>query len=187
MEDASRLSEELHRDAHALLEASGLLRRLEVFGEVVVTGSYRYDLMTVPDVDLCLVNPRAGLELASETAHDLIAQGFWRGVSCDDFVQFPRDDLPGGLYLGLKRPFRGRFWKVDVWLLTDASRDAEFNEAMSRLTDEQRAAIMTIKQWRHEAHLVSLPSKLIYYAVLQGRAHDVESFHRLIEDEWPVT
>ena len=117
--DLTQLSDELHRDAEALLEASGLMGRLELCGEVILTGSYRYELMTVPDLDLCLVSPRVGLELAAEIVHDLIAKGFWRGVSCDDFVQFPRDDLPSGVYLGLKRAFRGRFWKVDVWLLTD--------------------------------------------------------------------
>ena len=57
---------------------------------------------------------------------------------------------------------------------------------MTRLTAEQRATILQIKHWRREANLLSFPSKLIYDAVLTGRAHDVESFQRLIEDEWPA-
>lgn len=76
MEEIAHLSGELRRDTEALLDESGLLRRLEAFGEVVLTGSYRYDLMTVPDVDLCLVSPDAGLRLASDIASALIAQGF---------------------------------------------------------------------------------------------------------------
>ncbi len=175
---------ELQRDAEALLEESALLPCLKKYGQVLLTGSYRYHLMVAPDIDISIANPCAGREQAKEIVGDLISQGYWRGISFDDFIKFPREDLPSGIYLGLKRSFRGQFWKVDVWLLSDIAQNEAFDDSMSRLTNEQRSAIMQIKYWRREANLLSIPSKLIYDAVLYGRAHDVESFQRLIEGEW---
>lgn len=180
--EIDRLPAELQNDATALLADSELILKLEKYGQVMITGSYRYDLMTVPDIDICVAIPHAGLEHAREIVSELIGQAFWRGVFVEDFLQFPRKDLPSGIYLGLKRPFRGRFWKVDVWLLADTAQDVTFNEAMARLTDEQRTVIMQIKHWRREANALSIPSKFIYDAVLQGQVSDVESFKRLNEE-----
>lgn len=53
---------------------------------------------------------------------------------------------------------------------------------MAHLTPEQREAILAIKHWRREAKKLALPSMLIYEAVLQGKAHDVASFQRLLEE-----
>ncbi|HOF88624.1 MAG TPA: hypothetical protein PLZ36_11045 [Armatimonadota bacterium] len=181
MGDLTLLSEELHRDASALLAESALLELLAPYGQVLPTGSYQYRLMAVPDIDLCIVHPQIGRMQAGEIVSTLIDQGFWRGVAYEDFLQFPREDLPAGIYLGLKRSFRGRFWKVDLWCLTDATRDLAVHEALAHLTEEQRRTILQIKQWRREANELSMPSMLIYEAVLRGKAHDVSSFLRVLE------
>lgn len=177
----TRIATELQTDADALLVESALLDLLGPFGQVMPTGSYRYWLMTVPDIDIHLTNPAFDRELVSRLVTDLIVQGFWRGVSYEDFVQFPREDLPVGYYLGLKRYYRDNFWKIDIWCLTDPSRNLAFDEAMAHLTSEQRLAILSIKHWRREANKLALPSMLIYEAVLQGKAHDVASFQRWLE------
>ncbi len=181
--DIANASPELERDADELLTASELIPCLEKHGQVHITGSYRYHLMTVPDIDINLASPPAGREQAGEIVTELIAQGYWRGIAFEDFRQFPREDLPSGIYLGLKRAFRGRFWKVDVWLLADMARQTAFDEAMSRLTGEQRNAIMQIKHWRREANMLSFTSRLIYEAVMSGRAWDVASFQQCIEED----
>lgn len=180
----NNISIEIEHDAADLLVTSGLISHLEKFGQVLITGSYLYHLMTVPDIDICIATPHAGLAQAKAIVSDLIDQGFWRGVSFDDFIQFPREDLPSGIYIGLNRRFRDRFWKIDIWLLADISTDVAFNDVISRLTDEQRRTIMQIKEWRRQANLLSIPSKSIYDAVLHGYADDVATFQRLVEEEW---
>ncbi len=173
----------LQGEADALLQESELLPRLSKYGAVVVTGSYRYRLMTCADLDLHVVNPQAGREQAKALLCELVDQAFWRGFMLQDWVQFHHEDLPTGLYFGLKRDYRDRFWKVDIWLLTEsAPEQAAFHEAMSRLTPEPRKAILLLKQWRDQ-HSRNTPSMKIYEAVLSGQAYDVESFLRLPQED----
>ncbi len=177
-QDVETQAAALQREAEALLQESELIPRLSAYGAVVVTGSYRYRLMTFADLDLHIVNPQAGKEQAKALLCELIDQGFWRGFMLQDWVQFHHEDLPTGLYFGLKRDYRDRFWKVDIWFLTESPPEqAAFHEAMSRLTPEQRQAILLIKQWR-DRDSRNTPSMKIYEAVLSGQAEDVESFVR---------
>jgi len=182
MDDNTMVTNQLHADADALLAESALPDLLAPYGQVQLTGSYRYRLMTVPDIDLHLINPAFDREQVKHLVTDLIAQGFWRGISYEDFVQFPREDLPVGYYIGLKRLILGNFWKIDIWCLTDPSRNLAFDEAMAHLTPKQCQVILAIKHWRREANKLALPSMLIYEAVLQEKAYDVTSFQRWLEE-----
>jgi hypothetical protein len=174
-----RLASELQAEADALLQESELLDRLSGFGEVVITGSYRYRLMTNADLDLYVISPDFTREHAKALLCALIDQAFWRGFLFEDWVQFQHEGLPAGLYLGLKLGYRGRFWKVDIWGLREQPPStAKLAEAMAALTEEQRKAILLIKQWR-DRHAQGVPSTDIYEAVRLGHAWDVESFQRV--------
>ncbi|HEX2987278.1 MAG TPA: hypothetical protein VHS06_03810 [Chloroflexota bacterium] len=173
-----RLSDELQQEADAPLAESGLIQLLEKHGNVTIGGSYKYQLMTVSDIDLYVTGTDAGRDQGKRIVCELIDQGFWRGYALEDFVQFPREDFPTGIYIGLKRSFRERFWKVDIWNLPEIPKDVLcLDEAMSQLSDARRIAIMKIKRWR-DSNSLKIPSKSIYDAVLLGRACDVESFKR---------
>jgi hypothetical protein len=179
--DIDRVSDELQRDADALLIASQLIPRLEKHGRVVIQGSYKYRLMTVPDIDLSVLSSRAGRDQAKSIVCDLIDQGFWRAYDLEDFVQFPYEDLPSGIYIGLRRVFRDRLWKVDIWNLVDIPCEVLcLDEAMAGITEAQRTAIMQIKHWRNSTDR-KVASRYIYDAVLGGTANDVQSFRRLID------
>ena len=170
---------ELQNEAEALLLESELIPRLSNYGVVVVTGSYRYRLMTCADLDLHVIHPQAGRAQAKALLCELIDQAFWRGFMLQDWAQFQHEGFPNGLYFGLKRDYRDRFWKVDIWYLTESPPEqAAFHEAMSHLTQEQRKAILLIKHWR-DGHSKNTPSLKIYEAVRLGQAYDVDSFRRL--------
>lgn len=178
-QEAARLASELQDEAEALLQESGLLDRLSGFGEVVVTGGYCYRLMTNADLDLYVINPGFTREHMKSLLCELIDQAFWRGFVFEDWVRFRHEGFPSGLYLGLKRDYRGRFWKVDIWGLHQQPASAvELAKAMAELTEEQRKAILLIKRWR-DGHARGVRSTDIYEAVRLGRAWDVESFQRV--------
>ena len=178
--NARELCSDLQCDADALLQTSGLIPLLQRYGPVLIQGSYRYRLMTVPDIDLYVIGPYAGRPQAKEILCELIDQGFWNAFLFGDWVQFQHEGFPSGFYVGLKRTFRDRRWKVDIWNLVELPPDVPlFAEAMSSLTDEQRETILQIKHWR-DIEARKIPSKLIYDAVLHGETHDVESFKRTI-------
>lgn len=172
----------MQQDADALLAESELIPRLRKYGHVTVVGSYSYQLMTVRDIDVYVIDSQAGRDQAKDILCDLIDQAYWRSFLFGDWIQFQHDGFPCGIYIGLKRRFRGELWKVDIWNMTDISSDlVSFNDAMSKLTETQRTTIMHIKHWRNSS-AQNISSKLIYDAVLQERAHDVESFKLLLEE-----
>ena len=147
--DVDDISAELQQDAEDLLTESELIPRLEKHGVVTTVGSYRHHLMTVPDIDIDVIDPLAGRDQAKGILCDLIDQGFWRGFSLEDFVQFPFDCFPCGIYIGLKRTFRDRLWKVDIWNLVDIPPPVlSLDAAMSQATRAQRTLIIEIKRWR---------------------------------------
>ena len=170
----------LQDDAEALIEESGLITLLETFGKVSVQGSYRYRLMTIPDIDIYVIGPETGRSHAKALLSTLIDQGFWNAFMFGDWVHFDREEFPSGYYIGLKRTFRCRRWKVDIWdLVEEPAGNSEFAERMSHLEDEEREAILNIKRWR-DAEGYRIGSKQIYDAVLSGQAKDLLSFKRLI-------
>ncbi len=181
-QEALKLASELQQEADALVEESQLLERLARLGTVVVTGSYRYRLMTNADLDLYVIHPDFTREHAKALLCDLIDQAFWRGFMLEDWTRARQDELPArlhpGLYLGLKLDYRGRFWKVDIWgLHQQPASCAALAEAMAALTDAKRTAILVIKRWRDQ-HARAIPSTDIYEAVRLGHAWDVASFQR---------
>ena len=163
-----------------MLAASGLIQCLAQHGIVTVSGSYKYHLMTVPDIDIYITDPRAGRDQGKSIVCDLIDQGFWREFALEDWVQFQHPGFPSGIYIGLKRTFRDRLWKVNIWNVVDIPPDAlRIDKAVSGISEDQRTAIVRIKLWR-DSNAGKVPSKSIYDAVLEGKANDVESFRRVI-------
>ncbi len=160
-----------HRDATALLRATRLVERLSGYGEVVSLGSYRYDLMYDPDLDFYVVNPSADLDLALDALNAFVRSGEFYAYYFGDWASAPRHpSMPEGTYLGLKKLFRKRKWKVDVWFVrSDRENDREWIERS--LTPESRLAILRLKRLREE-HGVRLPSYELYRAVLEERITD---------------
>ena len=178
--DMTEGSAQLQGDADSLLASSGLVPLLKEFGHVTFQGSYLYRLMTVPDIDIYVTSPRAGREQARTILLRLIDQAFWNAFFFGDWVQFHHEGLPTGFYLGLKHTFRDKRWKIDIWNLPEVPLDSvAFNRAMSALSKEQRQVVLQIKEWRDSA-APKVSSKMIYDAVLQGKARDVSSFQKMM-------
>ena len=178
------IADVLQKDADALLEASGLVQLLASFGRVYRTGSYRYHLMFVPDIDLYVISPDAGKQQATSILNKLIEQGFWNAFLFGDWVQFRHKGFPEGYYVGLKRTFRQRRWKIDIWNLPTVPQELLHYDqwVTDHLSHDKKLLILEIKRWR-EASGREVPSKLIYDFVLSGRVNSLESFKALLQSE----
>ncbi len=141
------LSASLHRDATALLKKTDLLKKLSKYGEVVLSGSYILDLMMDGDIDLFIVNEDFDKPKSVKILSELIAQGDFNGYLYYDWSQRRRAGFPQGFYLGLKTDFRGRKWKVDVWLVNKAFAPTKRLMKMVRenLDEKNKKEILRLK------------------------------------------
>lgn len=55
-----KYSEKIKADADQLMETTDIINNLSEFGQINIGGSYKYDLMWNPDIDIVVVcdNPR---------------------------------------------------------------------------------------------------------------------------------
>jgi hypothetical protein len=169
-------SRQVQVQADALLQESGVVRTLEGYGGVRFTGSYAYSLMVNRDVDIYVINSSTSREAAVEALNTFIRQGFFNACLYYDFVDFTQEGFPYGYYIGLKTPFRGEKWKIDIWFLWQDIPERELLIQDLRALDEgKRAAILEIKRYVAE-HELAIASLKIYNAVLREGVSDVHTF-----------
>lgn len=161
--------------ATAVLDASQLLDVLPPPRRVVFSGSYAYDLMMSPDIDVHVLPVAFGRRAAIDGLCALVEHGWWNTYTLGDYVEERfRADLEGqvtrGYLLKLGRTFEDRRWNVDMWLLDPARYPGDLIASkMAAVTPEQRLAILRIKEARAEGKL-SASGVEIYSAVLD---HDL--------------
>jgi hypothetical protein len=78
-----RESVDWHTMADTISCDSGLFDNLEKFGEVIVAGGYKYDLMMYGDIDIHLLC-KPTKSLAASIVSYFIDDGWWRSVKCVD-------------------------------------------------------------------------------------------------------
>jgi hypothetical protein len=171
--------------ADGLLAESKLVDLLERHGEVHFSGSYAYDVMMSPDVDIHLVLPAFTREHAARVLLSLVEQGWWATITFADRVdeRFRPPTLQGvprGYYVGLETDLDGARWKVDVWLLDETKyRGDVWRPIMESISDEQRQAILELKVARGDER-VSAAGVEIYEAVINGGVRTVAQLDRLL-------
>jgi hypothetical protein len=141
----------LHEEADELLRKYNLLAMLSSYGEVLVHGSYRYDLMTWRDLDIFLAPSEITLQLHFEIGDKLASSLTPVQMLCIDSIHNRDTKVPGleCLYWGLDilNPSQ-RNWKLDICLVAQevlSERRALCENISSRLTDETRTTILRIK------------------------------------------
>lgn len=178
----------LRADADALLKKSGLLGSLRHYGKAEPTGSYKLDLMTNPDIDIHVTDPKMSKEKAVKLLNFLIGEGFFNGYTLYDWTikrydwYRAKEGFPKGYYVGLKVPFSGERWKVDVWLLRakDRSSSRVMRFVGSHLEPEDRLTILSLKEYRNKER-IEMPSVRIYEAVLKYGVATPDELLRFLE------
>lgn len=164
-------------EAGAFLREFGLLEHLARYGEVQLFGSYRWDTMLAPDLDLNVSNPAADLDLALDALVTLAHTGNFYSYRLDDWVTFSLDGFPTGHYLGLKRSYNDRRWKVDIWFLQAPNAGSDWIE--ERMTEESRRVILAFKQLARTRNLPVKSNDIYRMALLEG-VTDTDSFLEVV-------
>ncbi|MDQ2716272.1 MAG: hypothetical protein M3Z08_15315 [Chloroflexota bacterium] len=169
-------SRQVQAESDALLEESSVVRTLEGYGQVRFTGSYAYHLMVNRDIDIYVINAATSRGGVTEALSTFIRQGFFHGCLYYDFVDFTQERFPYGYYIGLKTPFRGEKWKIDIWFLwQDIPAREPLIQDLRALDEGKRATILEIKRYVAE-HELDIASIKIYNAVLREGVSDIHAF-----------
>jgi hypothetical protein len=135
-----------------------------------MTGSYRWDLMLAPDIDLYVINPHLTFDLALDALLHFVRRGefLWFGFG-DSVRAKPAWEVPEGYFLGMIREFRGRHWKVETWFLRTPLPPCDRLE--TPMTAQIRRVILHLKRDKLLGKL-SVSSYHIYEAVIRGGARE---------------
>jgi hypothetical protein len=172
MQDLMDLSSKLKQKAEVLLSNSKILEFLNKHGDTILTGSFSYDLMLSPDIDIYVITSNPELETTS-TLNQLIKQRYWNGYLFFDWYNFRSNnhpEFPKSFYIGLKTTDGNYRWKVDIWFLDKNSYDGKENEWITaKLTKENKALILRLKDERNR-NADKVSSYKIYDAVMNHGA-----------------
>ena len=169
--DILKFSKKTKADAVALLDHTNLIDILKKYGDVIIDGSFKYDLMWGPDIDIrviCKDTRKSSLEALNQVIKAKLAQKYKYG----DFVTFKMEKRPESYILNLILPFNNRKWEVEIWFFNEIPADQKENEInsfmKSKLNEKNKLKILKMKEKRERTGLTkhSLRSVNIYKKVL---------------------
>ena len=176
--DVIKFSKRTKQEAENLLKYGNVLNVLSKYGKVVLSGSYRYDLMWGPDIDLVVLSDKPK-EASYSALRDFIEQRKFRKYQLGDFIKFPYKNRSQGVIVVLIHEFKGRRWEIEIWFrkfLPESNK--YFNKLLSKTSGEQRKTILELKH-QGEAGGSSkhqLDSPAIYKGVLCEGKVNIEDF-----------
>jgi hypothetical protein len=157
-----------------------MLDRLTPLGPLSVTGSYVSGLMVWKDLDVGLLG---GPAYAPQDVLDMLRRAIDLGVTRFEY----RDERGPRSPTGERRDERYHVpmtldgWRIDlsIWLYDDHAHVTAYHETLrERLTDQQRTAILEIKDvWhRHPEYPDEVSGFEIYTAVLEHGVRTPDEF-----------
>ncbi len=169
--DVITFSQQTKQEADKLLQYGNVLAVLSQFGTVVLSGSYQYNLMYDPDIDLTVLsnNPE---ESSYQALLEFIKQRKFQKYEFGDFSTFPHQNRPKEIILVLVHEYNGRRWEIEIWFKKRLSEiDINFEKLISKVTKAQKAKILELKHQRSTQNISkqTLSSARIYKQVLLGK------------------
>jgi len=181
-------SKEIKKQADLLLKSANLIALLEKYGKVQFSGSYSYDLMLNPDIDLEVINPDFTREKAVALLNEIIQQGYFYGYLFFDWVAFHDQRFPRGYYIGLKIKKDNLKWKIDIWCLNQEDKKTVRlrNLIKKRLSPGTKKIILKLKNFRNQYH-PEIESIVIYKAVFNDKVASIKEFAKLQKQKKEAT
>ena len=182
MNDLEIYSNHAKQTAQKILDTTKVIQILEKYGEVKIGGSFKYDLMWGPDIDICVIcddNRRSSTSALKELVDLKIAQKYEYG----DFVTFPRDKRPMSYILNFILPFDGQKWETEIWFFNEyPEKQLEIDKLITgKLTNETKKIILEMKEQRDQSgnnkHQIS--STDIYRQVLENGVRNYQDLKDL--------
>jgi hypothetical protein len=174
-------SKQWHIEAKELIDKSKLLEILNNLGKVHFSGSYKYDLMLGPDIDLLLICQNPELT-AKKLINTLIEQRFWNGYKFYDWDNFrspKHPTYPKAYYVGLKGTHNEHRWKIDIWLVDKFPENIDDSWIIENLDRIKKKTILKLKNARNNSEFDS-SSYDIYDAVINKNINSVGEFKNLL-------
>lgn len=176
--DVIKFSQKTKKEADELLKYGNVIKVLSKYGIVVVTGSYKYDLMYGPDIDLTVLSDDP--EKTSYQAFlDFIKQRKFQKYQLGDFKKFPLKNRPKDIIVVLIHEYKGRRWEIEIWFKKSLSEsDKYFGKLISCATEKQRQIILELKQQRDVTGISKhqLDSATIYKGVVCEGKVNIKDF-----------
>ncbi|MGD8744533.1 MAG: hypothetical protein PVJ52_02990 [Candidatus Woesebacteria bacterium] len=176
--DVIKFSRKTKQEAESLLQYGDVLKVLSKHGEVVLSGSYQYDLMYGPDIDLSVLSDNPEKD-SYQAFLDFIKQRKFQKYQLGDFSRFPREGRPKDIIVVLIHEYKGRRWEIEIWFKMSVSEhDKYFEKLISRATEEQKKIILELKHQREEEDISKhkLDSATIYKGVLLEGKTELKDF-----------
>ena len=157
----------LKQSAEKLLSSTNIIEILSEFGEVHIVGSYAFDLMTEPDIDLMAItdNPK---KMSEDALGHISKLHLFQKLEYGDFQKFPRGDNPQFFIFNMRTPWEGESFEIETWFVPEAKDKLAFVEMMKNISDGQRKKISELKLERKKNGInkKTLSSFEIYKKVL---------------------
>ena len=133
-----QVADRLHQEANQIVYDRGIDRILQLYGEVFYTGSYFLNVMVWPDIDITIVleSDPPSIEDFFEIGAEVAKIDSVISLKFNNFFSLQAEDLPEGLYWGVRLDVENREWKIDLW-----ARDREALEE-NRATMERMCQMM---------------------------------------------
>jgi len=180
------LSRMWHEEADKLLDYSRIYSLLSRIGEVKIVGSYEYNLMLGPDLDIYVIVPTDRARVAAlDALNQLIQQNHWNGYLYYDFVKHSsknHPDFPKAYYVGVKSDFSKNRWKVDIWFGNEDTLRINNDWIKDTLNNETKKIILELKAARNDGE-IKTDSLNIYVAVLRNNVKSVEEFKNWVKNK----
>lgn len=178
--DLDKYSQKIRKDAEDLLKKTNLVEVLSEFGEVKIGGSFKYDLMWGPDIDMVVVckNPR---EMSVNALNKIVELRLAQKFEYGDFVKFKRENRPESYIVNMILPFSDQKWEAEIWFFEEYPKSqAEMDELIkNNLNKENKEIILEMKRRRDSEGMnkYKINSAQIYKKVL---IEGIKSFEELI-------
>jgi len=141
----------LHAEGTLLLQTI-LLPLLSKYGTTTVGGSYSYQLLYHPDIDIDVVSEQVSKELFVELCHELLQLDQVSKIKAADRVAFRHTHIgirPTGFWISPTIHFGDSIWTVDIWLQKPewhTGKTNRFAAELATLDEITRIKILTLKQ-----------------------------------------
>lgn len=177
MQDYQEISIKTKNTADMILREKKVLETLGNYGKVIITGSYAYDLMYGPDIDIVVVceNPE---ETSYKVLKDFIEQKSFQKYQLGDFKNYPRKNRPESFIVVLILEVEGRRWEIEIWFHKNYPEDIiMIDNMMKNISTEEKDNIIRLK---HEREIKGLGKRLssveIYDGVLSEGKGEIGEF-----------
>jgi len=153
LDEIIKKSKHTKQIADKILKSSNLTNILSKFGDPEIIGSYKYDLMYGPDLDIIVETDKPRLSSVNALTELIQTESFSR-YEYGDFVKFSRINRPHGYIIVLKIEVDDVKWEIEIWFLNKNERPQnDLETLMINLTENQRKEILKLKHEREESDI----------------------------------